>query len=83
MIENSQPTQEASPSISSNAAENKEVSSKTAKEQQENYQIENDRQALQNKLAFIVGGSMLKDVAGYLFIGSLDLINILILLFLT
>ena len=58
-IENIQYTQE--PSIPSNTAENEEeVDSKTAKEQQENSQIENNRQAPQNKLAFIVGESMLK-----------------------
>ena len=43
-----------------------EVGSKTAKEQKENSQVENDHQAPQNKLAFIVGDSMLKDVDGYL-----------------
>ena len=58
-IENIQYTQE--PYIPSNTAENEEeVDSKTAKEQQENSQIENNRQAPQNKLAFIVGDSMLK-----------------------
>ena len=70
-IENIQYTQE--PYIPSNTAENEEeVDSKTAKEQQENSQIENNRQAPQNKLAFIAGDSMLKDVDGYLLTGSLN-----------
>ena len=45
--------------IKPNNAE-EEVDSKTAKKQQENSQIESDRQSSQNKLAFIVGDSMLK-----------------------
>ena len=58
-IENIQHTHETLQSIPSNIAENKEeVGSKTANEQQENSQIENDSQAPQNKLAFIVGDSM-------------------------
>ena len=60
MTENIQDTYEVLPSMSSNTEE--EVGSKTAKEQQGNSQIENDHQAPQNKLAFIVGDSMLKDV---------------------
>ena len=73
MIENIQHTHETVPSISSKTAENEEeVGSKTAKEQKENSQVENDHQAPQNKLAFIVGGSLLKDVDGYLLTGSLD-----------
>lgn len=52
MIENSQLTPKAlpsiSPSISSNTAKNEEeIGSKTAKERQGNSQIENDRQAPQ------------------------------------
>ena len=67
MIENIQHTHEIVPSISSKTAENEEeVVSKTVKEQKENSQVENDHQAPQNKLAFIVGDSMLKDVDGYL-----------------
>ena len=66
MIENIQHN-EIVPSISSKTAENEEeVVSKTVKEQKENSQVENDHQAPQNKLAFIVGDSMLKDVDGYL-----------------
>ena len=72
MIENIQHTHEPLPSIPPNTAENEEVGSKTAKEQQENSQIENNHQALQNKLAFIVGNSMLKDVDGNLLTGSLN-----------
>ena len=73
MIENIQHTHEIVPSISSKTAENEEeVGSKTAKEQKENSQVENDHQTPQNKLAFIVGDSMLKDVDGYLLTGSLD-----------
>ena len=73
MIENSQPTHEALPSISSNTTENEEeIGSKTAKEQKENSQIENDRQAPQNELALIVEDSMLKVVDGYLLTGSLN-----------
>ena len=48
------------------------MGSNTGKEQKENSQIENGRQAPQSKLAFIVGSSMLKYVDGYLFTGSLD-----------
>ena len=67
LIENSQHTHEIVPSISSKTAENEEeVGSKTAKEQKENSQVENDHQVPQNKLAFIVENSMLKDVDGYL-----------------
>ena len=74
VIENIQHTHEIVPSIvSSKTAENEEeVVSKTAKEQKENSQVENDHQAPQHKLAFIVGDSMLKDVDGYLLTGSLD-----------
>ena len=73
MIENSQPTHEALPPISSNNAENEEeVGSKTAKKQQESSQIENDCQTPQNKLAFIVEDNMLKDVDGYILTGSSD-----------
>ena len=73
VIENIQHTPEIVPSISSETAENEEeVVSKTAKEQKENSQVENDHQAPQNKLAFIVGDSMLKNVDGYLLTGSLD-----------
>ena len=57
---------------STNTAENEEIGNKTAKEQQENSQIENDHQAPQNKLAFIVGDSVLKDVDGYFLTGYLD-----------
>ena len=73
MIENIQHIHEIVPSISSNTVENEEeIGSKTAKEQKENSQVENDHQAPQNKLGFIVGDSMLKDVDGYLLTGSLD-----------
>ena len=73
MIENIQHTHEIVPSISSKTAENEEeVGSKTAKEQNKNSQVENDHQTPQNKLAFIVGDNMLKDVDGYLLTGSLD-----------
>ena len=48
------------------------MGSNTGKEQKENSQIENGRQAPQSKLAFIVGSSMLKYVNGCLFTGSLD-----------
>ena len=74
MIENIQHTHEIVSSISSKTAENEdeEVGSKTAKEQKENSQVENDHQVPQNKVAFIVGDSMLKDVDGYLLTGSLD-----------
>ena len=73
VIENIQHTPEIVPSISSETAENEEeVVSKTAKEQKETSQVENDHQAPQNKLAFIVGDSMLKNVDGYLLTGSLD-----------
>ena len=73
MIENIQHTHEIVPSVSSKTVENKEeVGSKTAKVQKENSQVENDHQAPQNKLAFIVGDSMLKDMDGYLLTGSLD-----------
>ena len=73
VIENIQHTPEIVPSMSSETAENEEeVVSKTAKEQKENSQVENDHQAPQNKLAFIVGDSMLKNVDGYLLTGSLD-----------
>ena len=72
-IENIQHTHEPLPSIPSNTAENEEeVGSRTAKEQQENSQTENNRQAPQNKRAFIVRDSMLKDVDGYLLTGSLN-----------
>ena len=72
-IENIQHTHKPLPSIPSNTAENEEeVGSKTAKEQQENSQIENNRQAPQNKLALTVEGSMLKDVDGHLLTGSLN-----------
>ena len=57
---------------STNTDENEEIGNKTAKEQQENSQIENDHQAPQNKLAFIVGDSVLKDVDDYLLTGYLD-----------
>ena len=70
-IENIQHTHEPLPSIPSNTAENEEeVGSNTAKEQQENSQIENNRQVPQNKLAFTVGDSMSKDVDSYLLTGS-------------
>ena len=46
------------------------IQSKTAKELQENSQIEYDHQAPQNNLASIVGDSMLKDVDGYILTGS-------------
>ena len=73
MIENIQHTHEIVPSVSSKTAENKEeVGSKTAKVQKENSQVENDHQAPQNELAFIVGDSMLQDMDGYLLTGSLD-----------
>ena len=74
VVENIQHTHEIVPSISSKTAENEEeVVSKTAKEQKEISQVENDHhQAPQNKLSFIVGDSMLKDVDGYLLTGSLD-----------
>ena len=73
VIENIQHTHELVPSISSKTAENEEeVGSKTAEEKKENSQVENDHQAPQNKLAFIVGDSMLKEVDGYLLTGSLD-----------
>ena len=63
MIENIQDTHEALPSISSNTAGNEEeVGSKTTKEPQGNSQSGNDHQPPQNRLAFIVGDSMLKDV---------------------
>ena len=65
VIENIQHTHEIVPSISSKTVENEEeVVSKIAKEQKENSQVENDHQAPQNKLAFIVGDSMLRDVDG-------------------
>ena len=71
-IENIKHTNKTLLSIPLNTAENKEVvGSKTAKEQQKT-QIESDRQAPQNKLAFIVGDIMLKDVGGYLLTGSLN-----------
>ena len=73
MLEALPSTHEALPLTSSNTAENEEeVGSKSAKEQKGKSWIENDRQALQNKLAFSVGNSMLKDVDGYLLTGSLD-----------
>ena len=68
-----QHTHEIVPSISSKTAENEEeVGSNTAKEQKENSQVENDHQTPQNKLAFIVGKTMLKEVDGYLLTDSLD-----------
>ena len=69
MIENIQHTHKASPL---NTAENEEVGSTTTKEWQENSQIEINHQALENKLAFIVGDSMVKDVNGYLLTESLN-----------
>ena len=58
-MENIQHTHEPLSYIPSNNAENEEeVGSKTAKEHQGNFRIENNCQAPQNKLAFIVGDSI-------------------------